>query len=170
MLIIRQAKIEDIRSITDIYNEAIDKTVATFDTTSKTLEEQENWFKNHGKKNPILVAENEENILGWASLSKWSDRCAYSDTAEISLYVREKHQGKGIGKRLMEAIIQEGETSGLHAIIARITKGNKTSVNLHKSVGFEHIGILKEVGLKFGKRLDVYLMQKIYNNSKTKSD
>ena len=63
----------------------------------------------------------------------------------------------------MEAIIQEGEKAGLHAVIARITEGNKKSVHLHKSVGFEHVGILKEAGLKFGKRLDVHLMQKIYN-------
>ena len=170
MLTIRQVTINDLESITEIYNEAILKTVATFDTEKKTLEEQKKWFEEHGPKNPIIVAVEDDLVVGFASLSKYSDRCAYSDTAEISLYVREKHQGKGIGKRLMEAIIQEGETSGLHAVIARITKGNKTSVNLHKSLGFEHIGILKEVGLKFGKRLDVYLMQKIYNNSKTKSD
>jgi len=60
----------------------------------------------------------------------------------------------------MESIIKEGRNVGLHAVIARITEGNEKSVYLHKSVGFEHIGIMKEVGYKFGKRLDVYLMQK----------
>ena len=163
MLIIRQAKIEDLSSITDVYNEAIEKTVATFDTTPKTLEEQKNWFTNHGPKNPILVAEKEESILGWASLSKWSDRCAYSDTAELSLYIKEKYRGQGIGRKLLEAIIQEGKKTGLHTVIARITEGNETSIHLHETVGFFHIGIMKEVGQKFEKRLDVYLMQKILN-------
>ena len=163
MLTIRQATIEDLEDITDIYNEAILKTVATFDTEIKTPEEQKSWFKDHGPKNPILIAVQDDIIVGWAALSKYSTRCAYSDIAEISLYIDKKFQDKGIGTKLMEAIIQEGEKAGLHAVIARITEGNKKSVHLHKSVGFEHVGILKEAGLKFGKRLDVHLMQKIYN-------
>jgi len=162
MLTIRQATINDLESITEIYNEAILKTVSTFDTETKTLEEQKKWFEEHSPKNPILVADEDGIIVGFASLSKYSTRCAYSDTAEISLYVREENQGKGIGKKLMTSIIKEGETSGLHAVVSRITEGNETSVNLHKSVGFEHIGIMKEVGKKFGKRLDVCLMQKVY--------
>jgi L-amino acid N-acyltransferase YncA len=164
MLKLRSARMEDLDAITEIYNEAISKTVATFDTEPKTYEEQKKWFDDHGSKNPILVAEQNGVIVGWASLSKWSDRCAYSDTAEISLYVREDHQGKGIGRHLIEAIIKEGMKSGLHTIIARITEENKSSLHLHRSVGFTHIGTMKEVGTKFGKRLDVHLMQKIYKN------
>lgn len=163
MLTIRQATLEDLETITEIYNEAILKTVATFDTQLKTLEEQKTWFMDHGPKNPILIAEKDKITVGWAALSEWSDRCAYSDTAELSLYVLEENQGRGIGRKLLEAIIQEGEKAGLHTVIARITEGNKASIHLHESLGFFHIGIMKEVGLKFGKRLDVYLMQKIYN-------
>jgi phosphinothricin acetyltransferase len=162
MLKIRTASIKDIDEITNIYNEAIKKTVATFDTDEKTNTEQKKWFKEHGKKNPLIVAEEDNIILGWAALSKYSTRCAYSDTAEISLYVKEEFQDKGIGKRLMEKIVQEGKKAGIHVIIARITEGNEKSIYLHKSVGFEHVGIMKEVGKKFGRIIDVYLMQKIY--------
>jgi L-amino acid N-acyltransferase len=162
MVNLRSAKRKDLDLITEIYNEAIIKTVATFDTEPKTSEDQKKWFDDHESKNPILVAELNGVIVGWASLSKWSDRCAYSDTAEISLYVREEYQGKGIGRRLIEAIIKEGEKAGLHTIIARITEGNEPSLHLHRSVGFTHIGIMREVGKKFGKRQDVHLMQKIY--------
>jgi len=109
MLKIRRARIEDLDSITEIYNDAILKTAAAFDTEAKTIEEQKLWFKNHGPKYPILVAELGNIVVGWASLSQWSDRCAYSDTAEISLYVAEEHREKGIGKKLLEAIVQEGE-------------------------------------------------------------
>jgi L-amino acid N-acyltransferase YncA len=165
MVLLRSATIGDLDAITEIYNEAIIKTVATFDTELKTIEEQKKWFDDHGSKNPILVAEENGVLVGWASLSKWSDRCAYSDTAEISLYVKEEYQGKGIGRRLMEAIIKEGEKNGLHTVIARITEGNESSFHLHRSVGFTHIGIMKEVGRKFGKRLDVHLMQKIYKDN-----
>jgi L-amino acid N-acyltransferase YncA len=162
MVKLRSARRDDLDSITEIYNEAIVKTVATFDTELKTYEEQKKWFDDHESKNPILVAELNGVIVGWASLSKWSDRCAYSDTAEISLYVREEYQGKGIGRQLIEAIIEEGKKTGLHTIIARITAGNESSLHLHRSVGFTHIGVMKEVGKKFGKRQDVHLMQKIY--------
>ena len=164
MLIIRRAQLEDLEPITEIYNEAVLITVATFDTEPKTVDQQRIWFENHGPKYPILVAELDGVTIGWASLSQWSDRCAYSDTAEISLYVKEEFREKGIGRKLMKSIIQEGQKVGLHTVIARITEGNEISVHLHESVGFQHIGIMREVGRKFGKLLDVYLMQKIYNS------
>ena len=163
MLIIKHARLEDLGPITEIYNEAVLRTIATFDTEPKTVDEQRTWFANHGPKYPIFVAELDSVIVGWAALSKWSDRRAYSDTAEVSLYVKEGFQGKGIGRKLLESIVQEGEKVGFHTVIARIAGGNEISVRLHESVGFQHIGIMKEVGRKFGKLLDVYPMQKIYN-------
>jgi L-amino acid N-acyltransferase YncA len=165
MVIIRKATIDDLPAITEIYNQAILTTTATFDTEPKSLEEQKIWFESHGPKYPVLLAEEDDRVIGWASLSRWSDRCAYSDTAEISLYIYEKERGKGIGRKLLEAIIREGEKAGLHSIIARIAEGNEVSIHLHLSAGFEHIGIMREVGRKFGRLLDVYLMQKIYRIS-----
>ena len=164
MLTVRPATSADLPAITEIYNEAIRKSVATFDTEPKTPEEQMIWFADHGPKCPILVAEENGVVVGWASLSNWSDRCAYSDTAEISLYVHEEHQGKGIGRKLLETIVAEGQRAGLHTIVARIAEASETSTHLHKSVGFEHIGTMKEVGRKFGRLLDVYLMQKIHDD------
>lgn len=166
MLSIRNAQLYDLVKITEIYNKAIISTTATFDTQTKSINEMEFWFKDHGSENPIIVAEEDKIIVGWAALSKWSDRCAYSDTAEISLYVKDGFKDRGIGKKLIETITKKGESAGLHVIIARITEGNKNSIHLHESIGFEHIGKMKEVGKKFGKLLDVYLMQKIFKNKK----
>ena len=162
MFNIRRAKLSDLAQITDIYNDAIIKTTATFDTEPKTVEQQEIWFVNHDARHPVLVAVEEEQVVGWASLSQWSDRCAYADTAEISVYIREGHRGKGIGKQLMSTTVQEGKTVGLHTIIARIAGSNKISVDLCKSFGFQYIGTMREVGNKFGQLLDVHLMQLIY--------
>ena len=162
LITIRLATLNDLLDITTIYNEAIKYSNATFDTTKKTPEEQHQWFNEHGPKNPILIAEYENTIVGWAALSKWSDRCAYSDTAEISLYIKKEFQQQGIGTQLLKKVISEGEKAGLHTIIARITEGNQESIRLHEAFGFENIGVMKEVGWKFGKRLDVYLLQKLF--------
>ena len=126
------------------------------------MKQQQIWFNEHTEKNPILVAECNQQIKGWAALSQWSDRCAYSDTAEISLYVKSNHQKQGIGTKLIEEILKQGKRVGLHTIIARITEGNQESIQMHEKQGFQQIGIMKEVGWKFNKRLDVYLLQKIY--------
>ena len=162
MCTIRPAQLSDLNTITEIYNEAIRTTTASFDTEPKTENEQKAWFDSHGPRYPILVAESNGVVISWACLSKWSDRCGYSGAAEISLYVKQEFRGKGIGKRLMEAIISEGKRVGLHTVIGRIAEGNDVSVHLAESLGFRHIGVMKEVGRKFGRLLDVHLMQKIY--------
>ena len=164
MFTVRRATLEDLGAIAKIYNEAILQTVATFDTEPKTIEERKTWFTNHDSKHPILVAEQDGRTVGWASLSRWSDRRGYSGTAEVSLYVEKEHRGKGIGKKLLKVITQDGEKAGIHTVIAQIVEGNEPSINLFKHEGFEHAGVLREVGWKFGKLLDVHVMQKIYNN------
>jgi len=162
VLNIRRATQTDLDQITEIYNDAIQKTSATFDTEPKTREQQEIWFAGHDDRHPLLVADEDGIVAAWASLSQWSDRCAYSDTVEISLYVREESRRKGIGKQLMRSILHEGKIVGLHTVIARIAGSNKISADLCKSFGFQYIGTMREVGKKFGNLLDVHLMQLIY--------
>jgi L-amino acid N-acyltransferase YncA len=159
---IRPAVKNDLPAITEIYNEAILNTVATFDTQPKTVEEQEKWFASHDARHPILVAEENGVVIGWASLSIWSDRCAYSDTAEASLYVRKEHRGRGVGRKLSIALLQAGEKAGLHTVLARVTEGNKASLRLAQSAGFERVGTMREVGRKFGHLLDVHLLQRVF--------
>ena len=153
---IRKAIYTDVPAITGIYNEAILTTTATFDTEPKTTAAQRKWFKAHGPKNPILVAVEGGKIIGWASLSAYSDRCAYSGTAELSVYVKEKF------RKLMQAVLEKGKKAGLHTIISRIAGGNDISIHLHRQFDFADIGTMKEVGNKFGQLLDVSLMQKMY--------
>jgi L-amino acid N-acyltransferase YncA len=162
MLTIRRATLADLAQITEIYNDAVEKTTATFDTEPRTPEQQESWFSDHDDRHPVMVAEEDGLVVAWASLSRWSDRCAYDDAAEISVYVREEHRRKGIGKQLMAAIIREGKTAGLHTVIARIAGSNKISADLCISLGFQYIGTMREAGKKFEKLLDVHLMQLIY--------
>ena len=159
---IRKALSSDVRAITEIYNESILTTTATFDIETKTVVSQRKWFKAHGERNPVLVAIIEGQVVGWVSLSEYSTRCAYADTVELSLYIKEEFRNQGIGKRLMAAVISEGQKIGLHTVISRIAGGNDISIRLHKKFGFKDVGVMKEVGNKFGKLLDVFIMQKIY--------
>lgn len=163
MTSIRRATLEDLPAITAIYNEAILNTTATFDTTPKTHEEQVEWFTHHDEKHPVLVAESEAgDVIGWASISEWSSRCAYAETGEVSVYVAADQRGKGIGRTLLHALDSTAQALGYHTLLARIAEGNQTSIHLHEAVGFGLVGVMKEVGSKFGKRLDVHLMQKMY--------
>ena len=81
--------------MTAIYNDAVARTTGTFDTEPKTLDQQREWFDRHGASHPVLVAEEAGRVVGWASLSPWSDRCAYARTAEVSVYVDESSRGGG---------------------------------------------------------------------------
>ncbi|MCR8631162.1 GNAT family N-acetyltransferase [Paenibacillus radicis (ex Xue et al. 2023)] len=158
---IRSAQHKDIESILDIYNEAILNTVATFDTELRTLEQQTQWFHNHGELYPIWVAEQEGIIIGWASLNPYSDRLAYRRTAELSLYIHSDYRGQGVGKQLMKQVLDAGLAAGLHTVLSRIVEGNESSIHLHEVYDFKHVGIMREVGFKFGRMLDVIMMQKM---------
>ena len=158
---IRRALPADVEAITAIYNEAILTTTATFDTEPKTTAERLEWFKAHDERHPILVAVVEGTIAGWASLSRWSDRPAYDDTAETSFYVQSEYRGRGIGRMLKDAIIEEARRLHFHTLIARVAEGSQESLHLNENAGFVHVGTMKQVGRKFGKLLDVHILQKM---------
>jgi L-amino acid N-acyltransferase len=160
-MMIRKAEQSDVSTITEIYNEAILTTTATFDTEPKTPEERTDWFRSHDERHPILVAIVDGRIVGWASLSRWSERKAYDDTGETSFYVKEEYRRRGIGRKLKEAILEEARRLHFHTIIARIAGESSVSLHLNEDFGFVHIGTMKEVGRKFGKLLDVHILQKM---------
>jgi L-amino acid N-acyltransferase YncA/GrpB-like predicted nucleotidyltransferase (UPF0157 family) len=157
----RRAELSDVDAITEIYNEAILTTTATFDTEPKSTTERSQWFQSHDKRHPIWVAVLDGKVVGWISLSEWSDRPAYNDTGETSVYVKSECRGQGIGTILMQTIIKEAQQLKYHTIIARIAGESDVSLHVHKNFGFIQAGIMKEVGRKFGKLLDVHILQKI---------
>lgn len=163
MLQIRKATENDLQAILDIYNEAVINTTATFDTTPRTFEKQLEWYKNHKSNHPVFVAEENNTIVGWASLSPYSDRCAYDTTVEVSVYIHHDHRGKKIGSQLLEIITLEGKKVNNHTVISRISSDNLSSIHIHEKIGYKHVGTLKEVGYKFGKLLDVTIMQFLFN-------
>lgn len=159
---IREARPGDVPAITEIYNEAVATTTGTFDTEPGTVEDRTDWLQAHDSRHPVLVAEREGCIVAWGALSPFSERRAYAGTAEIHVYVSAGDRGQGFGTSIVQALLAEGRRSGLHAILARIASGNDISRHIHESLGFREVGTLREVGTKFGRLLDVHILEYIY--------
>ncbi len=157
-ILIRNAVLSDLEAITEIYNEAILITTATFDLEPKSTAERLQWFQSHDRRHPILVAIVDDKVAGWASLSRWSYRRGYDDTAETSFYVKSEYRGRGIGRKLKQAIIDEARRLKFHTLIARVAGESDVSLHLNDNFGFTHVGTMKEVGHKFGKLLDVHIL------------
>lgn len=161
---IRPARESDLPRITEIYNEAVLNGVATFDTEPKTLEDRKRWFQQFKGKYGLFVAESDGNIAGYAGLFPFSERAAYDATVENSVYIWPEHQGRGVGRALMQKLVDHANANGVHTILAKISDGNEASIKLHQKFGFVPVGVLKEVGRKFGRVLDVHIMQLIFKN------
>jgi L-amino acid N-acyltransferase YncA len=156
---LRPAREGDAEALAAIYNEAVRSTVATLDTEPRSLELQRAWLREHGERHPVLVAERSGDVIGWAALSRWSERRGYDGTAEVSVYVRSDHRGRGVGGRLLAALVGSARELHLHALLARIADGNAASVRVHTVLGFRPVGVMKEVGSKFGRWVDVHLYE-----------
>ena len=156
---VRDATLHDLPALTSIYAHAVEHTTATMDTSTPTLESQAEWFQHHDERHPVLVAVLNGEVVGWASISAWSDRGGYRDTAEASVYVTPERHGQGIGKMLMMELVKRARLIGLHVLVAQITTDNQTSLNLTRGVGFEDVGTMREVGHKFGMPVDVQLLE-----------
>ena len=156
---VRSAVHADLPAILAIYNREVFVSTATYDTIPRTEADHRKWFAIHGPEHPVLVAESAGAVIGWASLSPWSDRAAYSRTVEVSVYVAEEHRRKGVGRLLLAALVEAGRSRGHHALLARISADNEASVRLHAELGFTVAGTMLEVGVKFGRLLDVCIME-----------
>jgi len=159
MFTFREAKFDDLQRLLDIYNWAVENTTASFDLKSQTFEQRSEWFSHYGKVYPLIVAEIDGYIVGYASLSPFRSKEGYAATVENSIYVDSKYHGKGIGKALLEKIICIGKEKNFHVIVAGISSGNDISVKLHENFGFKYCGIFKEVAYKFGKWQDCLFYQ-----------
>lgn len=156
---IRPASEADIPAILEIYNSAVVGSTGTFDTEVRTLGERLDWFRGHDSRHPVLVAESEGSVLGWGAISEWSPRRAYDTTGEVSTYVAESNRGRGVGRAILDSLVERATELGFHSLLARIAEGNAASLRMHERAGFASVGVMREVGTKFGRRLDVHLLQ-----------
>jgi phosphinothricin acetyltransferase len=157
---IRTARPGDAGGIAAIRNHYIVRSDCTMQTVASSVEEERAWLEGHGDRFPVLVAETDE-IVGYASLSSYRERPAYSRTVEDSVYVREDMRDKGIGDALLRSLVAEGRAAGFHCVVAIIGAGQEASLRLHRKNGFRDVGTLREAGYKFGRYLDISFLQLI---------
>lgn len=156
-MMIRRAEAGDLPRLTAIYNDEVANGVATLDLTPKTEEERRGWFEAHNRDNhPLLVAEVDGRVAGYASLSPYREKEAFRSTVELSIYVARDCRRQGVAAALMEAILAQARAdAGTHLVVSVITSGNEASERLHARFGFTFCGTLHQVGMKFGRYLDI---------------
>ena len=162
-LTVRLACAADAEDLRRIYNREVTGSTVTFDMVPRSLEDQLLWIEAHSGAHPALVAAAGEGgpVVGFASLTAYRDRPAYSTTVEDSVYVDADRRGEGIGGLLLSGILDLAAAGGFHAVMARIVGTHEASIALHRRCGFELVGVEREVGRKFGRWLDVALMQRL---------
>lgn len=159
---IRPYKVEDASAILEIINYNIINSTALYDYNIRTLENQVKILEEKIVKNfPIIVATEDNVVVGFAYYSEFRFREAYKYTVEHSLYAHQNHIGKGIGKLLLEELIMIAQKQNLHTMIGVIDSENQGSINFHSKFGFEIVGNLKESGYKFDRWLHSIIMQKM---------
>lgn len=154
--VIDSMKADDWERVRSIYIEGIATGQATFETDAPTWKK---WDTNH-LQHARLVARDGNGILGWAALSPVSSRCAYGGVAEVSVYVGEKGRGQGIGRALLESLIEESERNGIWMLQAGVFPENTASVNLHLRCGFREVGRRERIGKMNGIWRDTLLLER----------
>ncbi len=149
-------------AILAIFNDAIVNSTALYDYQPRTAESMVAWFDAKQKGGfPVIGLEDESGqLLGFASWGSFRAYPAYKYTVEHSVYIRQDQRGGGLGKRLMQALIAEAQARGnVHAMVGAIDAANAGSIALHQKLGFQSVGLMPQVGFKFGRWLDLALYQ-----------
>jgi len=158
---VRPAGQSDLSAINAIYNFYVDTSPATFDLEHTTAQWRHDWFETRRAAGlPVLVADVDGDIAGWCCLSQWSPKKAYAKTADESIYIADRFRGRGVGKALLGAILDEARTLDFHVVMAGIVGCQEPSLALHRSLGFLEAGRYLHMGFKLGAWHDVHWYQR----------
>lgn len=161
MVTIRRAELPDVPAILDIHNQGIIDRIATLDLEPHTLEQKISWFQSHSDREPILVADDQGQIAGFAALTLYSSRVCYQHVSTLTIYVRREYRGRGVGSQLLTAIIAAGREQGFQKIILNAFAFNQGAMALYQKHGFRHVGTYERQGQLDGNWVDVVIMEKL---------
>ena len=158
---IRDARQTDLPFLLSIVNDVILSSTAIYRDEPETIDDRRQWFDGRQKSGyPVLVAEEENRVIGFATFGDFRPWPGYRFTVEHSVHIDRNHRGKGHGRALVEALMPRASACDKHVMIAGIDADNAASIVLHERLGFERAAHFREVGFKFGRWLDLVFMQK----------
>ena len=167
---VRPATPADAEAIREIYNTEVTGSTVTFDLVPRSPADQRAWLEDRSGGHVALVAIEGGEVLGFGSLSPYRDRPAYNTSVEDSVYVHRDHRGRGVGRVLLGALVETARQHGFHTVIARVVGGHDASIALHTAAGFALVGTEREVGRKFGRWLDVVVLQLVLDGDAAEGD
>ena len=158
-LSIRAATEHDLEAIRAIYNESIPKRIATADLEPQTIEARRAWFLQRDlTRRPVLVAVDAEGVCAWGAFTNFKDRAAYAPTAEISVYVADRAAGRGVGRAMLDALLERAPACGIDRILAICFAHNEPSLRLFRSRGFIEWGKFPDACIMDGVRRSVVIL------------
>lgn len=160
-ILIRVATAADAEAVCTIYNQGIEERIATLETELRSPDERRQWMAARGSRHPVIVAELDGSVLGWASLNPFNPRCAYDHVADLSVYVERGWRGKGVGRLLLDRLVDLARQLGYHKMVLAAFPSNRAGMALYERVGFGTVGVYREQGQLDGKWVDVIIMEKL---------
>jgi L-amino acid N-acyltransferase len=159
-MLIRQAVDADLDAILVIHNDAILNSTALWTDDIVARSDREEWLAAQSAAgDPVLVAIEDDELAGYATYAQWRTKWGYRHTVEDSVYLAAAYQGRGFGRALLTELITRARAAGYHIILADIESGNAASIRLHRSLGFEQVGQIPEIGRKFDRWLDLTILE-----------
>ncbi len=168
---IRDADEDHLEGIAGIYNDAVLHSTAIWNDRTVDVADRRVWLAGRVSAGfPVLVALDDGRVVGYASYGPWRAFDGFRHTVEHSVYVRADQRGRGLGRALMEALVERARSSGVHVMVAAVERGNVGSIRLHEQLGFAHAGVVEQVGAKFGRWLDLAFLQLVLDDRETPPD
>jgi L-amino acid N-acyltransferase YncA len=158
---IRPARAGDAEAICDIYNQGIEDRIATLETRLRSADEQGEWLQSRDERHPVLVAQRAGTVVGWGSLNVFNPRAAYDHVTEFSVYVARSSRGAGVGRKLLESLVEVARAIGYHKMVLAAFDWNVSGIALYTRMGFRHVGIYREQGWLDGRWVDTVVMEKL---------
>ena len=158
---IRDATGADVDAICAIHNQGIADRSATLDTAERTPADTRAWLTGRGPRHPVIVAEHDGTVTGWASLNRFNPRPAYDLVADFSVYVERAARGRGVGRQLLDRLIALARTHGYHKMVLAAMAFNDAGLALYTAAGFSRVGVYREQGQLDGRWVDVVIMEKL---------